>query len=432
MKVLLLSLFHPELVRGGAQQVCYELFNALKEMPGVEPTLLAAVDPSFDFLYKSGARITGFDGRDNEFLFLSRGYDYIWHKTHSALLTESFIEFLQLVQPDVVHFHHLLLFGVDLISVVKRTLPNAKIVFTLHEFISICAADGQLVRTTDKSICNQATPVRCHQCFPDYGPDHFFLREQWIKRHLDLVDVFTTPSRFMMEVYSSWGIAPERLQHVSNGQRNQCSSPIDRTAGLKRNRFGFFGQFLDNKGVHILLEAVTHLRSQGFEDFSVELNGANIKYASPTIRRQIEEFLEAESLLPLDQRLVFNNGSYQVDQLSQRMSRIDWCVVPSVWLEAFGLVLSEAWMFGRPVIASNIGAMAERVSHGRDGLLFNVSDSRALAAAMHEAALDPDLWQNLSSQITMPNSSDTMAWQFVDLYRALQSMIHFNQRRLER
>ena len=63
MKVLLVSLFHPELVRGGAQQVCYELFQGLKSRRGIEPTLLAAVDPSFKSLYKSGAQITGFDGR---------------------------------------------------------------------------------------------------------------------------------------------------------------------------------------------------------------------------------------------------------------------------------------------------------------------------------------------------------------------------------
>src|SRR5437868_2204135 len=36
MKVLLVSLFHPEIVRGGAQQVCYELFQGLKERDGVD------------------------------------------------------------------------------------------------------------------------------------------------------------------------------------------------------------------------------------------------------------------------------------------------------------------------------------------------------------------------------------------------------------
>ena len=44
MKVLLVSLYHPELVRGGAQQIAYELFEGLKAGPGIEPTLLASVD----------------------------------------------------------------------------------------------------------------------------------------------------------------------------------------------------------------------------------------------------------------------------------------------------------------------------------------------------------------------------------------------------
>src|SRR3984957_3491679 len=78
LRVLLISLFHPELVRGGAQQICYELFEGLKDMPGVKPTLLASIDSSQPALYKSGARITGFDGREGEFLFLSTEYDYWW------------------------------------------------------------------------------------------------------------------------------------------------------------------------------------------------------------------------------------------------------------------------------------------------------------------------------------------------------------------
>ena len=62
MKVLYISVFHPELHRGGAQQVTYELFEAMKSVPGVEPVFLAAVDPSHRAFYKAGARITGFDG----------------------------------------------------------------------------------------------------------------------------------------------------------------------------------------------------------------------------------------------------------------------------------------------------------------------------------------------------------------------------------
>ena len=420
MKVLLLSLFHPELVRGGAQQICYELFQGLQEQPDIEPFLLAAIDLTFPTFYKSGARITGFDGRQNEFLYLSRNYDYTWHKTSDELLVASFEEFLNLVQPDIVHFHHFLLFGVDLVSLTRRVLPKTKIVFTLHEFISICSADGHFVRTTDRSICSKATPVRCHQCFPDFGPEHFFLREQWMKRHLGEVDVFTTPSQFMIEFFVDWGLDRRRIVEVANAQTNYAAgtapaAPVDRP----RNRFGFFGQFVDNKGVYLLLEAVAILRSEGFTDFIIELNGDNLKYASEKRRTEIEAFLEEELALPAVERLVIMNGSYQVDQLRSRMSRIDWCIVPSVWYETFALVISEAWMFKRPVICSNVGAMAERVTDEQDGLLFDVGNARSLAETIRRACTEDGLWEKLVTGIAAPPPRHEMVDGYLRVYERL-------------
>jgi glycosyltransferase involved in cell wall biosynthesis len=416
VKVLLLSIFHPELVRGGAQQICYELFEGLKAAPDVEPVLLAAIDPSFGAFYKPGARITGFDGRPNEFLYLSRDYDYVWHKTSSALLIEAYVEFLELVRPDIVHFHHFLLFGVDLITLTRKTLPEAKIVFTFHEFMSICAADGQLVRALDRSLCDRATPVRCHQCFPDRGPEHFFLRERWMKRHLDAVDHFTTPTQFMIDHYDRWGVARDRITHVTNGQKSYGGEITSEYIRPQRNRFGFFGQFVDNKGLNVLLEAVSMLRSGGFTDFSVELNGDNLRYASAARRSEIETFLAQEMERPLDERIVTHNGSYEVSQLRQRMARVDWCVVPSVWYEAFGLVISEAWMFGRPVICSDVGAMAERVHHEQNGLLFNAGNARALADAIRHAATTKGLWRSLADRINPPPSRKTMVDGFLEVY----------------
>ncbi|HSZ91161.1 MAG TPA: hypothetical protein VK822_17510, partial [Acetobacteraceae bacterium] len=57
-RVLLVSLHHPELLRGGAQQVCYELFQELRQRPDVRVYLLASTDQSTPGLFKSGARIT--------------------------------------------------------------------------------------------------------------------------------------------------------------------------------------------------------------------------------------------------------------------------------------------------------------------------------------------------------------------------------------
>jgi glycosyltransferase involved in cell wall biosynthesis len=415
-KVLLVSLFHPELVRGGAQQVCYELFQGLRDRDDVEPFLLASVDESVPALFKSGARITGFDRRPNEFLFLSRGYDYQWHKVFNPLLIDAYVEFLRLIEPDVVHFHHFLTLGIDLLTVTRRTLPQARIVFTFHEFLAICAADGQMLRRTDKSLCSDASGVRCHQCLPEYPPEFFFMREMWFKRHFDAVDVFTTPTRFMIEHYARWGIDPNRMVHVPNGQVDYSGGALTIEQRTTRNRFGFFGQLVDNKGVQVILEAVDLLRGAGFTDFVVEINGDNLRYASEPRRKAIEEFLEREAKRPPAERNVVMNGSYHVEQLGSRMSRVDWCIVPSVWWEVFGLVISEAWMFKRPVIASNVGGMKERITHERDGLLFNVGDARALAETMRRACTEEGLWDRLVKGIEVPLGRDAMAERFLDVY----------------
>lgn len=417
MKVLLISVYHPELVRGGAQQICYELFKGLKSRDGISPVLLAAVDPSFKSLYKSGAQITGFDGREGEFLFLSRDYDYLWHKVSSCALVRSFAEFLELVQPDVIHFHHFLLLGIDLLTLARRVLPNVRIVMTFHEFLSICDANGHMLRRFDNSLCTRASPVRCHQCFPERTPESFFVREMWFKKHLSVVDAFTVPSRFMMERYVSWGLDPSKMCHVANGQPDYSSGQVQIDERVKRNRFGFFGQFVDNKGVWVLLQAVQQLRAEGFNDFTVQLNGDNRQYASEARRNEIEAFLSKESELPIGERIVVSNGSYSVDQLAQRMARVDWCIVPSVWWEAFGLVISEAWMFKRPVIASNVGGPAERISHEKDGLLFDVADASALAQTMRRACTEEGLWERLVKGIPAPPTEKLMVDNFLSVYR---------------
>ena len=54
--------------------------------------------------------------------------------------------------------------------------------------------------------------------------------------------------------------------------------------------------------------------------------------------------------------------------------------MPSQCYEGFGVVLIEAFSHGIPVLASNLGSMAEIVEHGVTGLLFDPGDPADLAA----------------------------------------------------
>jgi glycosyltransferase involved in cell wall biosynthesis len=415
-KVLIVSLHHPELMRGGAQRIAYELFQGLQNEPGIEAVLLASTDIAYPALYKSGACITGFDQRPNEFLFLSADYDGTWHRTSSVRLIDAFCEFLETIRPDIVHFHHFLTYGIDLVSLTRRVLPNVRLVFTFHEFLSVCDANGYMVRLTDQSMCSGASSVRCHQCFPHLPPEHFSLRKMWFMRHLQEVDVFTCPSSFMIDRYAAWGLDAGKIRHVTNGLPDCTDDSMPPTPDGPKNRFGFFGQMVDIKGIQIILRAVAILREQGITNFKVELNGDNLQHASPAVVKEIGDFFAEENERPFAQRIVHNNGSYSADQLPSRMARVDWCIVPSLWEEAFCLVISEAWEFRRPVICSDIGAMAERVTDDVDGLHFTRGDPDALAAVMLRAITENGLWERLSSATPEPPSLAAMVTGFIDVY----------------
>jgi glycosyltransferase involved in cell wall biosynthesis len=62
---------------------------------------------------------------------------------------------------------------------------------------------------------------------------------------------------------------------------------------------------------------------------------------------------------------------------------------PSNCYETFGRVLIESFAKGTPVIASNLGAMAELVDHGRTGLHFSAGDVDDLASKVRHLMADP-------------------------------------------
>jgi glycosyltransferase involved in cell wall biosynthesis len=422
-KILLISLGHPELVLGGSPVVCQELFDELRTRDDIDCTMLAAVDREAGDVHQPSAGITGFDGRDGIYLLHQTGYDPWLHRNNEPLLVDAFIELLRALEPDVVHFHHFVSIGLDLISTVRRILPECRILLTFHEFTAICAAEGHMVRRTDRSLCDRASPVRCHQCLPERQPDEFVIRKLWLDHHLDQVDHFTCPSRFMIEHYVNWGIARERISYVTNGQRSHVIRPMLPSPDAARNRFGFFGLLHDDKGVTVLLRAVSLLREAGFTDFHIDINGGGMQHASPAVRREIETFQQAEQQLPAAERIVSFNGAYTLDQIQSRMTRVDWTIVPSVWWEIFGLVISEAWMFDRPVICSNVGGMAERVTHELDGLHFEMGDPASLAAAIRRACTEDGLWERLHAAVPEPPSRAAMANGFLALYEADQPVL---------
>jgi glycosyltransferase involved in cell wall biosynthesis len=65
----------------------------------------------------------------------------------------------------------------------------------------------------------------------------------------------------------------------------------------------------------------------------------------------------------------------------------DVLVAPSIWPESFGLVTREAISAGLFVIASDIGALAEPISEGSNGVRLSPGDPQQLSDALKKLAL---------------------------------------------
>ena len=131
MRVLLVSLFHPAISPGGAQQACYNLFKGLQKAK-YEPILLASVERHmWPALFKSGATITEFDKHENEFLFLSQGYDHTFHRNKDPRNLDEFEDFLRVIRPNVIHFHCFVTFGLEYFATARRYLDKMVAVLSL-------------------------------------------------------------------------------------------------------------------------------------------------------------------------------------------------------------------------------------------------------------------------------------------------------------
>jgi len=64
-------------------------------------------------------------------------------------------------------------------------------------------------------------------------------------------------------------------------------------------------------------------------------------------------------------------------------------------LDAFGIVLLDGWISGKPVIGCNAGGMPDIISHGEDGFLINFGDRKGLSSSIHSLIENEELTRKM-------------------------------------
>lgn len=396
-RILVTSHSHPHFNAGGGEIAAYNLFRAYGGLPEVEQAFFLARHD------RSRGAVGAISPRGpNEYLWEQSVGDWFrMTAAHDESLHRNFSDLLRALRPTVVHAHHYVHMGLEYLQVIRRHDPDVRILMTLHEYIAICANNGQMVKAGSTALCHRESPDDCRRCFPERGIEDFWLRKHRFRRYFDLVDMFIAPSEFLRGRYIDWGLPPERIVTIENGQEpREPLPPRPLQAAETRNRFGFFGQITPFKGVDVLLQALTTLPRKARRRIVLEINGANLEQQKPEFRERIEALrapLEKEGVLQW-------NGPYEPFQMSSRLASVDWVTVPSIWWENSPMVIQEAFAHGRPVIGSDIGGMAEKIADGVNGRQVPVGNAHAWAQTMSRLAGDTDEWDRLRDGIRPPMS----------------------------
>lgn len=274
-------------------------------------------------------------------------------------------------RPDIVHVHGWILSSCTSL----RLAPAARLVTSLHDYGLVCAKKTLIHLDDLDRPCSGPGPVRCVRCSSDfYGVAKGValatgLREG--RRRTRRVDAFLPITGAVADACAAVA-DPARSMVVPPFVADAVVQRVDRPrpAGLPAGEFLLFvGALSEHKGVGLLLDAHRAMRHRvplvlvGARDpgrWTSALAGADVRVLQG---------------LPYEQIL----GAQQQATVA---------VVPSRWAEPFGLVAIEAMAAGTPVVATDVGSLAEIVG---DAGLVVPTDVTALAGALDRLFDDPGL-----------------------------------------
>lgn len=160
----------------------------------------------------------------------------------------------------------------------------------------------------------------------------------------------------------------------------------EHSVDLKKNSILFFGSIRDYKGLDVLLEACAKLPADTEWSLSIygkpEMNIDNLKELC--IQKNIAGHVE------------WNTGWIEEEQLDDIFYSHEIVILPYKEIDNSGL-LHLAMSYGKPVIASRLGSLADLIKDGENGLLFEACNSEELSKKILKLLMDDELKEMLGN-----------------------------------
>ena len=365
------------------------------------------------------------------FLEMSSAYgEFTSWEYDNPLIGQHIEKLITEFKPDVFHLISGYLLTGRCLRVAKEL--NIPTVLSLEDFWFLCRRITML-RSDGKLSTLPIDPVVCAQCIGEEKATYKFLGEKfpgimktyWKSQKsaiglfkdrkafsietLNDVDVIISRSHFLQDFHIRAGVDKNRIVLSRQGLNIENVHPEKKepTRDKGKLRIGYLGQIAPVKGVHILIKSL-----QMIDDPHIELKIYGNEAAFPEYSAQLRKISEK------DTRIQFS-GKYLHDALFQVMQGLDIVVVPSLWYENSPNVILEAFITNTPVIASDMGGMAELVKHKENGLLFKVGDIKDLTVQIQSLLDDPSLLNRLKRGIGPVKSIATEVDELEKIYHSV-------------
>ncbi len=187
-------------------------------------------------------------------------------------------------------------------------------------------------------------------------------------------------------------VKESRIFVIPNGASIKIPNPLQRDEEFTmREKFGlgnypiilFVGRLVPRKGLHFLIQAMKNLNKDEIRAKLIVVGDGPDRFA----------YTDLVNELNLNGQVIFT-GYIDDNFLEKIYSLSDIVAIPSI-NEPFGIVVLDAMMAGKPIVAFDSGALPEILEDNVNGMLVKPEDPIAFSEALSKYLSDPELAQKV-------------------------------------
>lgn len=339
LRILLITDNHTP--SGGAEHYFFDLKTRLKQIPDLEIYSLgfAATEKSADDFYT-------FKKTKSKFTKL------IWQLIPHPFVYYKLRRQIKKINPDVIHLHNIREYTASLLAAVK----GYPLVQTIHDYAAVCPIAYNIHKNLE--ACPTGMRASCfwqHQLkynlFTYLALTLAFLRNR--SRSKRMIKTFFAPSPLLVDYLKKNQF--ENAIYIAPF-KNEPQAPA--FEAIDAHHFLFAGNLGAHKGIDLLLDEFA-IACQKNSALTLTIIGKG--QDEHRLRKRVDK-------LGLANQIDFAGW---LDNPEPEYARSAAVIFPSLWMEAFGLVITEAMNHSRPVIGSNRGSPPWIIDDTKTGFIFD-------------------------------------------------------------